>query len=330
METMYSLPHISLRKSHFAPLAFVGSLFVATLPSVNTASAAPVIGTSSAVRGEVLVTTGGAQRKAKVRGSIRLQDRVATRDDSALQILLLDRTTFTVGQNCSMVIDKFVYDPGTTSGKVSAKVTKGAFRFMSGNIGKSNPTNASVKTPSATIGIRGTFFEGVVGEDAVALGQLGGMQACTGDTDSASIIVLRGPGMGRNTLDQQGQITVDSGGRSVAIERPNFAVFTPCEGRAPIGPFKVTEEMQAYLNFFLRSEPNGPSENPIGLEGTGSKQSGQTLFETAVDDSETIPEPEDLPNEAIEDPLVGEDDNECYYGYSAGSGVAKVFDPCSS
>ncbi|MEM8726528.1 MAG: FecR domain-containing protein, partial [Pseudomonadota bacterium] len=139
-----------------------------------SASAAPEIGTSAGVRGEVFVTTSGAQRKAQVREAIRLQDEVLTKEDSALQILLLDRSTFTVGQNCRLTIDRFVYDPSTDSGQVSARVARGAFRFMSGRIGQQNPTNASVATPSATIGIRGTFFEGVVGEDAVALAQLGG------------------------------------------------------------------------------------------------------------------------------------------------------------
>jgi len=280
---------------------------------VPFAEAAPTVGTSAAVRGNVFVATSGASRKARVRDSIKLQDEVLTKDDSALQILLLDRSTFTVGQNCSMVIDKFVYDPGTDAGQVSAKVARGAFRFMSGRIGKNNPTNASVSTPSATIGIRGTFFEGIVGEDAVALAQLGGLDTSGANLQQASLTILRGPGSGRNTLDDAGVIEVSNSAGGVTLTRPNYAVFTPSPNAAPIGPFKVTPEMQAYLDFFLRSEPNGPSENPLNLTEDGSKSSGQSNFEIpaiVTDDAiEDVQEGITDPNQIIEE----EEEEDPYY-----------------
>ncbi|MEE9375429.1 MAG: FecR domain-containing protein [Rhizobiaceae bacterium] len=265
----------------------------------TTALAAPVVGTSSAVRGKVFVSTSGAERKAKVRDAIKLQDKVVTKDDSALQILLLDRSTFTVGQNCEMVIDKFVYDPSSSSGQISAKVAKGAFRFMSGRIGKNNPTNASVSTPSATIGIRGTFFEGIVGEDAVALAQLGGIATGGSNFSQASLIILRGPGRGSNTLDKVGLIEITNAAGSVRITKTDFAVFTPSSGSAPIGPFRVTDAMREYLNFFLRSEPNGPAVNPFDITEGGSKASGQDKFE---DPATTTDEPSDDVQDGITDP----------------------------
>ncbi|MEM8749849.1 MAG: FecR family protein [Pseudomonadota bacterium] len=265
----------AMRATAFALLA--SGVFLT--PS-SKALAAPEIGTSAAVRGSVFVTTSGASRKARVRDAIKLQDKVLTKDDSALQILLLDRSTFTVGQNCSMTIDRFVYDPDTTAGQISANVVKGAFRFMSGNIGKNNPTDASVSTPAATIGIRGTFFEGIVGEDAVALAQLAGLDTGSADRSAATLTILRGPGAARNTLDSRGIITIGNTAGSKTIIRPNFAVFTPGPGQAPVGPFRVTSDMQSYLDFFLRSEPNGPPSNPGGLSETGEQASGQDLFET--------------------------------------------------
>ena len=208
--------------------------------SEQTAEAAPVIGTSAAVQGNVFVTTEGAERKAQVKESIKLQDQVLTREDSALQILLLDQSTFTVGQNCSIIIDRFVYDPDTAAGNIGAKVTKGAFRFMSGKIGKKNPTNAEISTPSATIGIRGTFFEGIVGPDALALAQLGDLNTNGASSSGASIIILRGPGRSANSLDNPGAISVTSGGTTIDITVPHYAVFVPGNGQPPIGPFLLT------------------------------------------------------------------------------------------
>ncbi len=270
----------------------------------TTAWAAPKIGTSSAVRGKVFVTTSGASRKARVRDAISLQDKVLTKEDSALQILLLDRTTFTVGQNASLTIDKFVYDPSTSQGQVSARVAKGAFRFMSGNIGKANPTNASVSTPSATIGIRGTFFEGIVGEDAIALAGLAGISTSGANANSASIAVLRGPRAGGNTLDDAGIIRVSNSAGSITLVRPSFAVFVPSAGAAPIGPFKLTKDMLDYLDFFLRSEPNGPPVNFADVEPGGS-ESGQREFELPVD-----PFDDEVDDVGKTDPNVPEDDQE--------------------
>jgi len=267
--------------------------------SLQAAWAAPVIGTSAAVRGNVFVTTQGAERKARVRDAIKLQDRVLTRDDSALQILLLDQTTFTVGQNCEMTIDRFVYDPATSAGEVSARVAKGAFRFMSGRIGKANPTNASVKTPSATIGIRGTSFEGIVGEDAIALARLAGLNTAGADVSSASIVVLKGPGVGRNSLDTVGAITVSNSGGSETLTAPNFALFIPSANAAPIGPFEMTSAMQDYLDFFLRSEPNGAPVNPANIADSAESEAGQDKFE--LPEIGTDPFTEDV-EDGIQDP----------------------------
>ena len=263
-------------------VAAVLSSVLVVISFASTSWAAPKIGTSSAVRGDVFVTTSGARRKAQVRDAISLQDKVLTKEDSALQVLLLDRTTFTVGQNASLTIDKFVYDPTTSQGQVSAKVAKGAFRFMSGNIGRANPTNASVSTPSATIGIRGTFFEGIVGEDAVALAGLAGINTANANFDGASITVLRGPRSGSNTLDNAGIIQVANSVSSITLVRPGYAVFAPSAGAAPIGPFKLTQDMLDYLDFFLRSEPSGPPVNLADVE-PGGVESGQRKFERPVD-----------------------------------------------
>lgn len=280
-------------------IVFALSLGLASSALVQNAWAAPVIGTSAAVRGNVFVTTNGAERKARVRDAIKLEDRVLTRDDSALQILLLDRTTFTVGQNCEMTIDRFVYDPATSAGEVSARVAKGAFRFMSGRIGTANPTNATVSTPSATIGIRGTSFEGIVGADAIVLAGLAGLSTSGADRDSASIIVLKGPGQRRNSTDQVGAITVSNGGGSSTLTAPNFALFIPSAGAAPVGPFQMTAAMQDYLDFFLRSEPNGAPVSPIDIGSSAEREAGQDKFE--LPEIGTDPLTEDL-EEGLQDP----------------------------
>ncbi|MGB7286984.1 MAG: FecR family protein [Salaquimonas sp.] len=272
-------------RNNMLALAFTTALSFSPLAlpmDYIAAEAAPVVGTSAAVRGQVFVSTNGAERKAEIKQSIQLQDSVTTKQDSALQILLLDQSTFTVGQNCNMVIDRFVYDPSNNGGEIGATITKGAFRFMSGNIGKTNPTSASISTPSATIGIRGTFFEGIVGGDAIALAQLGGINTAGANSNNASIIILRGPGPKSNTLDKIGALQISTAGGSSSISTPNYAVFDSGNGNPPTRPFKVTPEMQEYLDFFLRSQPDGPSEEPLPIGEDVENASGQDKFETPV------------------------------------------------
>ena len=304
-------------RSYLSNVAFAS---VIVTSGWTVAVAAPEIGTSAAVRGDVFVTTSGARRKAAVRQSIKLQDQVLTKDDSALQILLLDRSTFTVGQNARIIIDRFVYDPDTSAGKITARAAKGAFRFMSGRIGRDNPTDASISTPSATIGIRGTFLEGIVGTDAIGLAGLAGLNTSETCVEEASLVVLRGPGRRRNTLDRAGTINVSNSGGSVLLSQPNYAVFVPCSGAAPAGPFQMTPAMQDYLDFFLRSEPNGPPINPGNQDNTGSELSGQNDRGEPVgnndDQTEDVedglrdlfPEEEDLQEEDPYEDDSGEDD----------------------
>ncbi|WP_136657822.1 FecR domain-containing protein [Nitratireductor sp. XY-223] len=242
------------------------------------AYAAAKIGVSAAVRGKVFVKSGETsdQRRAKVDESILLQDEVLTKQESALQILLLDQSVFTIGENCEMIIDRFVYDPDRKAGEMSGTVLKGAFRFMSGRIGKANPTKANINTPAATIGIRGTMFEGVVGPDAIKLAQLLGLATQGADQQRAVLVILRGPGRNTNSLSNNGIIRVGNSAGQKTISSPNYAVFVPGPGQPPIGPIKVTQEVLDYFDFYLRSLPNGPTFG--NDDNTGEGQSGQDAF----------------------------------------------------
>ena len=54
------------------------------------------------------------------------------------------------------MLDRFVYNPNRGSGNVVLSTARGALRFVTG---AQNPTNYTIKTPVATIGVRGTIAE---------------------------------------------------------------------------------------------------------------------------------------------------------------------------
>jgi hypothetical protein len=61
-----------------------------------------------------------------------------------------------VGANSSLVIDEFVFRGKAAENKFAIRALGGAFRFISGESGDSG---YSIRTPTATIGVRGTAFD---------------------------------------------------------------------------------------------------------------------------------------------------------------------------
>jgi hypothetical protein len=55
-----------------------------------------------------------------------------------------------------MVLDELIYDSETNEGTSAISVVQGVFSFVSGAIAKSGPDAMTIRTPVATIGIRGT------------------------------------------------------------------------------------------------------------------------------------------------------------------------------
>ncbi|PZA11697.1 hypothetical protein DNX69_11255 [Rhodopseudomonas palustris] len=92
-------------------------------------------------------------RTISIGASITHKERIKTTDKGSVQILFIDKTSMTVGPNSDLTIDEYVYDPNAGTGKLAARLGKGALRFVGGQI--SHTGDAEIKTASATIGIRG-------------------------------------------------------------------------------------------------------------------------------------------------------------------------------
>ena len=249
MKTLKSIQSILLSTAIFA-----------ALPTIATAQ--DIIGVNSAVKGQVTIQSQGeAAKKAVIKDDVRLGDQVNSARVSSLQVLLKDQTVFTVGPECELVIDRFVYDPAKDSNSLKANVTKGMFRFMSGNISKSGPESVSIDTPVASLGVRGTIVEGLVGEDAIEIALELGLinDPSEADPNGATIFVLRGPGSRQTGRNPDGEIRIVSRGGAMTVTRSGDAVFVPRADSAPIGPFVLPPDSFKLFNERLRTEPTmGP------------------------------------------------------------------------
>lgn len=94
---------------------------------------------------------------------VEMQDTVTTAK-SRVTLSFEDKTTVKITEQSKLVIDDFVYDPNKGTGKLAVRVALGTARYASGQIAKNNPQAVNVKTPTATVAVRGTDFSMTVDE----------------------------------------------------------------------------------------------------------------------------------------------------------------------
>lgn len=244
-------------------LATAALAAIAALPA-----AAQTVGVNAAVVNDVRMKTEAnpTVHRAMVKERVSLGNDIATGPSSRLQVLLLDRTNFTVGANARLKVDRFVYDPNRSASSVGLSVTRGAFRFMSGKPLHANPGQSQINTPVASIGIRGTIVELAVGADALSvIGHQPGLPAFTADPETATLIFLRGPGSSAQGGEQQGAIDVTAGGTTGSISGSGQAFFIPGPGQPPVGPFLLSADASDALAMLLgrRARSNGRFESPL-------------------------------------------------------------------
>ena len=96
---------------------------------------------------------GGAGETLKIGGNLVHKERIQTSAKGSTQVIFPDESTLNVGSNSNVVIDEFVYNPHSGTGKMVASATKGILRYIGGKI--SHTSGVTIETPIATLGIRG-------------------------------------------------------------------------------------------------------------------------------------------------------------------------------
>ena len=165
--------------------------------------AANAIGKVDRIQGESVGVADGSTRPLALATAVFENERITTGPDARLALRFDDGTLLTIGEKAQVLLDEFIYRPEGESRLRLAIV--GAFRFASGKLGAGATRNASVTTPAATIGVRGTDFWG-------------------GPIDGHFGVVLI-----------EGAITVSTGAGSVDVSAPNQGVDLT-NGTSPPGP----------------------------------------------------------------------------------------------
>ncbi|MCB9982284.1 MAG: FecR domain-containing protein [Rhodospirillales bacterium] len=133
------------------------------------------VGSVDEITGEATVThLDGSVEPITMGTEIYQGDVIETGTGGAVNIAFIDETSFAVSEEARLAIDEYVYDPATESGTQDFSVLKGVFVFTSGLIGRDDPDDVNIDTPSGSIGIRGTIIAGDVnaGEITVVEGAI--------------------------------------------------------------------------------------------------------------------------------------------------------------
>ena len=98
---------------------------------------------------------------------VEMKDQLRT-GAGTLEITFDDDTQVQMTESAKLTIDDFVYDPkNKDAGKLAIKIASGTARYASGQIAKNRPQAVKIRTPSATVSVRGTeertFERSVVG-----------------------------------------------------------------------------------------------------------------------------------------------------------------------
>ena len=141
--------------------ALLLGLAVGLAASIGPAQADKV-GVAAAVNPDAFSNLSGTPNKQlNIGKSIFFNERINTTTSGLVQVLLVDGSTFTVGPNSDLVIDKFVYNPRKKTGEIVATFSKGTMRFIGGKLSK-NEGGVKVNTPAGALAIRGGMFQGRV------------------------------------------------------------------------------------------------------------------------------------------------------------------------
>ena len=210
----------------------------------------------------------GAARSLAVGSDLEAGERVRTGASGSLQILFEDRSSMALGPDAEMVLDEYIYRPEQGDGALGVSLGKGLLRFVGGAISKT--AAVSVRTPTATIGIRG----------GIAIVEAGAATSAT---------FLYGVSM-----------TVTAGGESVTIARPGFRIAIGPDGR-PGSPEAIPADTLGNLLRGLEpapATPDAPAGSDVAVADDDVAQSQLSLLndvgllgevETAAGGGETPP-----------------------------------------
>lgn len=188
------------------------------------------IGEIAQHKGSSVVERESTKYNGEVGLDLEMNDRIITGKGS-MRMDFVDDTRVDVTEHSRMTIDEFIYDPNTKTGALSMKATLGAVRYASGQIAKNSRQRVNIRTPSATINVRGTDFIMIIDEIG------GSMITLLPSCDASGQCIV-------------GEISVESDVGQVIMNQAYQTTVVPHSGAIP-GPTVILDLPESMLTSML-------------------------------------------------------------------------------
>jgi ferric-dicitrate binding protein FerR (iron transport regulator) len=183
---------------------------IAGLPA-TTSAAEERIGIAAVVRNTVSQLEPRVTRIAKGDEVVR-NEIVRTAADSDARLVFRDDTNLSLGPGSTLRLDRTVFDD-PKPGDIAIKLTLGAFRFVTGN---SNKEAYAIKTPIATMGVRGTTLDILVQKRRnIIVLRAGKVTVC-----------LLGPGKCVDLIHEGDTANITANGKTASVDVQNRSSWT--------------------------------------------------------------------------------------------------------
>ena len=176
------------------------------------------------------ITRKGDKILTEVNTPVEMRDIIQTLKGRT-NIKFVDDTKVSVTEYSKLLIDEFVYNPEKKTGKLSLKAALGTIRYSSGKIAKNSRQNVKIKSPTASVSVRGTDFTMNVQEDGASSFLLLPSTDADGNSYVGSIDV--------STLG--GTVTLDQAYEATTVTTA-IAAPTPPQVIQQDGPVKVKKK----------------------------------------------------------------------------------------
>jgi hypothetical protein len=167
----------------------------------------------------------GTVKVLAVKSEVESGDTLVTEKNTYARIRTIDKGEITLNPNTTFKIENFAYEDGKPEADSAAfSLIKGGLRSITGLLGKRNKEKFSLKTPTATIGIRGTTFIVQYVEPGADVAPVPGAPVAPGPAPLA-------PGLHLTVTD--GAIVVTNQAGSQGFQAGQFG-FVPSQNQPPI------------------------------------------------------------------------------------------------
>jgi hypothetical protein len=164
--------NVRLRNTHYRHAQLLIAFILTVFPLTSWAES---IGRVVLIQGHPIVEREGQHLLLKRNDALFTKDTVITPIGSKVLFRLKDRSTISLAENTQFTLTQYDYKDGSEKSTARFNMLKGAFRTLTGKIGKQKEPHFEIHTPVATIGVRGTeFWGGFIFSDSLDVTMLEG------------------------------------------------------------------------------------------------------------------------------------------------------------